>query len=74
MFRISHLQRDCIGCDSCTELAPAYFRMNDDGIAVLRAPLKEETPWIHGEGFDGDRADVEEAAEACPMKIIEINR
>ncbi|BBD07259.1 ferredoxin [Desulfovibrio ferrophilus] len=50
---------DCMGCESCVELCPDVFAMNDDGDkAVVIAP-------------DSDADCVEEAIDSCPAEAIE---
>jgi ferredoxin len=74
MLKIKHRQRECIGCDSCIELAPDYFEMNQDGEATLLHKIGQNGPWIQGEGFVSDVEALDEAAAACPVQIIVIDR
>ena len=71
MFRIHHQAADCIGCDSCVEIAPAYFTMDEEGLAALISPSKVTKAEVIATVFDDDdRALVDEAIEACPVGII----
>ena len=45
----------CIGCETCTELCPEVFRMDE---------MKEKAEVIQSEG--GSESCIEEAMEACP--------
>ncbi|WP_461211186.1 ferredoxin [Desulfocurvus sp. DL9XJH121] len=49
---------ECMGCESCVELCPDVFEMNDDGDkAVVKDP--------------GSSADcVDEAIDSCPAEAI----
>ena len=56
------INRDgCISCGLCTEICPEVFEMADDGLAKVR---KEPT------AASADKAH--EAAESCPVQVIEI--
>lgn len=48
----------CVGCESCVEVCPEVFEMNDDGDkAVVKNP-------------DSDADCVEEAIDLCPGEAI----
>ncbi len=49
----------CIGCETCTELCPEIFRMDE---------MKEKAEVIQPEG--GSVSCIEEAMEACPVSCI----
>ena len=74
MLKIKHRQKECIGFDSCIELAPDYFEMNQDGEATLLHKIGKNGPWVEGEGFVSDIEGLDEAAAACPVQIIVIER
>ena len=59
MSTISIDQDECLGCESCVEICPAAFEMNDDGKAVVLDESCQE-------------ACVQEAAEACPAECIKV--
>ncbi len=49
---------ECLGCETCVELCPAVFKMNDEGEkAVVIDP-------------DSDLECVEEAIDSCPVEAI----
>lgn len=56
------INEGCIGCGQCEVVCPEVFRMNDDGIAVVCGDVTEEL-----------LISAEEAAEECPVAIIEID-
>ena len=72
MLKIRHKRPLCIGCDMCVELAPTYFRMEDDGLATLLVVARQEGEFSWAEGFEDDRAVLLEAADECPVDIIEV--
>ena len=74
MLPLFHRQAECIGCDSCAEIAPDYFRMNDEGLAELIRKTGTDGPYTRSEGFDEDQPQLEEAAEAWPVQIIHLTR
>jgi len=49
---------ECMGCESCVELCPDVFAMNDDGdLATVIAP-------------DSTADCVQEAIDSCPAEAI----
>lgn len=62
----------CIGCNYCVELAPEFWRMSrKDGKSVLLGAEDKRGNHV----LRISAADVEanrRAAEACPVKIIEV--
>lgn len=54
-------QTDCIGCGVCTQICPNAFRLNEQGVAEVYTEIT---------------ADLElstiEAANACPVSVIEV--
>ena len=51
------VNESCIGCGTCTGVAPDVFEMNDEGLSSVI-------------GDDVDSA--KEAAESCPVEAIEV--
>ncbi len=70
MGPIYHKKSECIGCNSCVEIAPQLFEMDEAGIANLLHKTAVHGPFEVGELFDEDAPDAHEAAEACPVQII----
>ena len=51
-------EEECVGCETCVELCPAVFEMNDDGDkATVKNP-------------DATDDCVDEAIETCPNEAI----
>ncbi len=69
---IRHKALECIGCCLCEETAPQYFHMDESGMAQL----VDGTPqgvFYKVVGLKIDEAELEEAAEGCPVDIIRIS-
>jgi ferredoxin len=56
------IDRDgCIGCGLCAQSCPEVFRIADDGLAeVYETPTEENID------------EVQEAAENCPVEVIDV--
>jgi ferredoxin len=62
-------KKQCIGCGSCVAVCPDFFEVADDGLSDLKRSQ-----------FEGDNQALEvnelgcakEAAEVCPVQVIEI--
>ena len=72
MLRIIHKYLECIGCDLCCEVAPSYWKMNDEGLAELRWVSRDKGNLQFGEGWDEDIETLRRAEESCPVNIIRI--
>lgn len=71
MSNIIHYRKKCIGCGACAAVCPNFFEIDKDGFATLKNSQKV------GENFEleVDKVDcIKDAAEACPVKIIEITQ
>ncbi|MEA4853467.1 MAG: ferredoxin [Christensenella sp.] len=60
-MKVSIDREGCIGCGLCAELCPNVFRMADDGLAEVYSQPSAE-----------DSDDAAQAAENCPVQVIEI--
>jgi ferredoxin len=59
MAREAYVDQDsCIGCELCTTIVPAVFRLNDDGVSEVYDPA----------GADEDK--IQEAIDSCPVSCI----
>lgn len=71
-IKVVHQRGDCIGCNSCVNIAPQSWRMSDvDGKSVLIGG-KEKRGVFVGEVFEMDKEANQLAAEACPVNIIKV--
>jgi len=51
-------QDECIGCESCVQICPAVFEINDEGKAAVLP------------SSDGSEECIEEAMDTCPVECI----
>lgn len=72
MIRISHKRVECIGCAACAEIAPNYWKMDDDGLASLIEVTRRHSTLEFGKGTPDDKELLIESAESCPVNIIKI--
>ena len=54
-------KEECIGCGLCAETCPEVFRLTDEGHAEVYADPSPET-----------EGSVREAADSCPVSVIEV--
>jgi ferredoxin len=71
MAKLVHLRDDCIGCNSCVEHCPAYWFIDDDGKARLRASVEKRGAWIRPLEALFEREN-RAAATDCPVNIIKV--
>lgn len=77
-LKIIHQREECIGCNSCVNIAPQTWTMDEkEGKARLVGGVKKGNVYV-AEYFDcsdvfDDDYEMNKAAEAaCPMHIIKI--
>lgn len=74
MVKIVHYRNKCIGCNSCVEIAPSFWKMSEiDGKSDLIGAIKKKDVEI----LEISLAEVEEnekAAKDCPVNIIKIEK
>ncbi|MCF6276512.1 MAG: ferredoxin [Candidatus Magasanikbacteria bacterium] len=71
MSKIIQNKENCIGCNSCIEYAPDYWKIGEDGKAILkRSTGKNSNQILEVEDFELEKNKL--AAEACPMGCIQI--
>lgn len=73
-FKIVHFRKNCIGCNSCVNIAPQSWLMDEEEGKVRVVGGKQKGDLFVAEAFDCDLEQNIQAAEACPMKIIQINQ
>ena len=72
MVKLIHIRERCIGCNSCVEHAPNYWRISEtDGKSELIGGVRK------GETFVREITQIElepnkKAEEDCPVRIIKI--
>lgn len=71
MIKIIHYRQKCIGCNSCVEHAPEFWRMAKDGKVELIGAKQKKEVFICEIGLE-DLAKNEHAENDCPMNIIKI--
>ena len=72
MPQIIHFRDKCIGCNSCVEHSPEFWKMSDkDGKSILlRSIEKKETFVLKVNSIEAE--DNKKAAKDCPVNIIRI--
>jgi len=72
-MKIIHQRKKCIGCGSCAALCPKYWELAEDGLAKLKGG--KTNPKTGDDELEIKKVECnQEAAEACPVQIIEIVR
>lgn len=71
-FRIEYDRKSCIGAGVCVAVAPAHWKMGDDGKAELLGGKKEASGKVTKEIDDKDLAVNKQAAEGCPAIVIKV--
>ncbi|MDP3990778.1 MAG: ferredoxin [Candidatus Nealsonbacteria bacterium] len=70
MAKIILEQEKCIGCGTCQALCPKYWKMAEDGKAVM---ISEEGKEEKVEMEVKDISCNKDAADSCPVQCIRIN-
>lgn len=72
MPKIIHEREKCIGCGSCAAICPKYWEIAQDGKSMLI-----NSKQVTGGNFELETNDLscnQEAAGACPVEIIHIEK
>jgi ferredoxin len=56
----------------CAEVAPQYWKMDENGEAQLLRVTRADSSFQYGEGFEEDRDVLQEAEAGCPVNIIKV--
>lgn len=73
MLFVKHKRPECIGCVACVEHAPDHFEMCEDGLVSLRRKDREDRAGIeYARATPCERAQLQDAVEACPTNIISL--
>jgi ferredoxin len=74
MIKITHQRKKCIGCGSCTENSPGFWRLSEkDGKADLVGSKKDKGIFAL-ETNDEFYEENTKAAEDCPVHIIRVEK
>jgi len=73
-FKILHFKKECISCGACAAICPEFWEMDDEGMAHLKGSTEADG---HDEleiNTEENRARNQEAADACPVQIIKLEK
>ena len=71
---ICHKRNDCIGCGSCSLVAPQRFQMSEqDGKSDLKDGVWKGTEFLVAKIESEEYIASKKAADACPMNVIRID-
>jgi len=73
-YKIIQLKEECISCGACAAICPEFWQMDDEGMAHLKESVKVDDHWERIITTEDERARNQEAAEACPVTIIKIEK
>ena len=69
-IKIIYDREACIGAAACAAMDPKYFEMDSKGKAILKGSKKNKDGKYELEIEDND--DTYQAAEACPVRAIQL--
>lgn len=74
MPKIIHYREKCIGCNSCVEHAPYFWKISaEDGKSTLQGAVrKKDTDIMEISNLDVEKNEL--AARDCPARIIKVLR
>ncbi len=71
---ICHQRNSCIGCGSCSMLAPKNWKMNEeDGKSDLQNGKMKGNKMVVAQIDEADYEANKDAAEACPVQCIKLD-
>ncbi len=76
MIKITHKEKDCVGCEECATICPQLFKISQGGKAHLKNSKRV------GEVFELEIKKptsliiklVDKAVKACPVEIIKLKK
>jgi len=72
---LCHKRHDCIGCGSCSLLAPLRFQMNaEDGKADMIGSKWHGTEFMVAQIEEEEVTATRKAVDACPVSIIRLQK
>jgi len=73
MPKVTIDRESCISCASCWTECPSFFEENpDDSFSMVRAEFRKGKSINEGEAPDDLAGCVQEAADLCPVQIIQV--
>ena len=73
-YKIVQFKKDCISCGACAAICPEFWEMDSEGMAHLKESKEVDNHWERIINTEDARARNQEAAEACPVTIIKIEK
>lgn len=71
---VCHKRDDCIGCGSCSLLAPERFQMNEqDGKADLKDGEWKSEEFVVAKVDKEEYTNIKKAVDACPVNVIRLD-
>ncbi len=74
-YKLRYDKPGCIGCGACVSIAPGFWKMDEEaGKAVIVGGRELEDGTEELEIEEKDVAINEEAAQACPVSVISVEK
>ncbi|MHA1303428.1 MAG: ferredoxin [Candidatus Heimdallarchaeaceae archaeon] len=70
-YKITIQKDECIGCGACYSHDPVHFDSDDEGYAIVKDGTTTDE-LSEGIFTDDDINDAKDAAESCPVEIIDV--
>lgn len=70
--KLLHIRSRCIGCAYCVEIAPDFWKMNEEDGKCDLIGGQEKRNAFELEVFSDDLPRIEKAIEICPTKCIKV--
>ncbi len=72
-YEVQHDRENCIGCGTCVEVCPEFWKMDEDGKSQLLNAKKivDKPGWEHNtfnNGYDCNK----DAESQCPVSVIHV--
>lgn len=73
-YKILHYKKDCINCGACAAICPEFWEMDEEGFAQLKEGKEIGDHWEREIDTEEARARNQEAADACPVNVIKLEK
>jgi len=73
-YKIILFKKECIGCGACAAICPDFWEMDDEGLSNLKGSKEVDDHWDLEIDTEEDRVKNQEAADACPVDIIKLEK